>query len=275
MFNPVCYVAHNKNCMNMNGIQIFRKDEFGEVRVAGTSEEPLFCLADICRIMDIRNVSDCKSRLDQKGIVLTDTPTNGGLQPLIYINEKNLYKVIMRSDKPQAEPFQDWVCSEVLPSIRKTGTYSVQPSLPKTYLEALKELVTVVEENERLSLENKEMKPKAEFFDEVAESKDAISIGDLAKVLAVKGMGRNNLFEFLRNNKVLMENNVPYQKYVDCNYFRVIEQKYMRHGEPCIGIKTLVYQRGVDYVRKLLKTKKTAWPQLARQSRNKARILRA
>lgn len=114
----------------MAAIEIFKNESFGEVRVAGTSEQPMFCLADICRILEIKNVSDCKSRLDQRGIVLTDTPTYNQygtevIQQLVYINEKNLYKVIMRSDKPQAEPFQDWVCGEVLPSIRKHGTYSV------------------------------------------------------------------------------------------------------------------------------------------------------
>ena len=115
----------------MASIEIFKNESFGEVRVAGTSEEPLFCLADICRVLEIKNVADCKSRLDQRGIVLTDTPTYNQygtevIQQLVYINEKNLYKVIMRSDKPQAEPFQDWVCGEVLPSIRKTGSYSTR-----------------------------------------------------------------------------------------------------------------------------------------------------
>lgn len=103
----------------MNGIQIFKNEVFGEVRVAGTSEEPLFCLADVCKILDLQ-VGATKNRLDEKGISLINTPTNGGIQQLIYVSEKNLYKAIMRSDKPQAEPFQDWVCGEVLPSIRKT-----------------------------------------------------------------------------------------------------------------------------------------------------------
>ena len=106
-------------------IQIFNNPEFGEIRTAGTSEEPLFCLADICRVLDL-HTGMTKQRLDQKGVSLIDTPTSGGVQQLVYINEKNLYKVIMRSDKPQAEPFQDWVCGEVLPSIRKTGSYSTR-----------------------------------------------------------------------------------------------------------------------------------------------------
>lgn len=95
-----------------------------------------------------------------------------------------------------------------------------------------------------------EMKPKADFFDAVADSKTAISMNEVAKVLAIKGYGRNNLFEFLRNEGILDKFNVPYQRYVDCGWFRVIEQKYMKNGEPVVSTKTLVYQKGVDAIRK-------------------------
>lgn len=106
---------------------------------------------------------------------------------------------------------------------------------------------------ERLMLENKELKPKAEFFDAVADSKNAIQMSEVAKVLNYPGYGRNRLFEFLREKKVLMPNNQPYQKYVDCGYFRVVEQKYTKpNGDIAINIKTLVYQKGVNYIRKLL-----------------------
>lgn len=98
-----------------------------------------------------------------------------------------------------------------------------------------------------------EMKPKAEFFDQVASSKTAIQMSEVAKVLNYPGYGRNRLFEFLRNKKVLMANNIPYQKYVDCGYFRVIEQKYTKpSGDTAINIKTLVYQRGINFIKKLL-----------------------
>lgn len=107
---------------------------------------------------------------------------------------------------------------------------------------------------EKLMLENKELKPKAEFFDAVADSKHAIQMSEVAKVLNYPGYGRNRLFEFLREKKVLMPNNQPYQKYVDCGYFRVVEQKYTKpNGDIAINIKTLVYQKGVNYIRKLLK----------------------
>jgi len=97
------------------------------------------------------------------------------------------------------------------------------------------------------------MKPKAEFYDAVAGSKNAIDIGSAAKVLDM-GIGRNKLFEILRNKGILMSNNIPYQKYIDRGYFRTIEQKYSKpDGTICINIKTLVYQKGLDFIRKLLK----------------------
>lgn len=110
--------------VNMNDLQIFNNEEFGEVRTAVVNDEPMFCLADICRVLEIKNVSDCKSRLRQKGIVTTDTLTNGGKQKMIFIDESNLYKTIFQSRKESAERFTEWVTSEVLPSIRKTGSYS-------------------------------------------------------------------------------------------------------------------------------------------------------
>lgn len=123
----------------MNEIKIFNNDCFGEVRVAGTSENPLFCLADICKVLELQ-VTPTKNRLKQDGVSLikgvSKTTNQYGVTTeqevmLTFINEQNLYKVIMRSDKPQAEPFQDWVCGEVLPSIRKHGAYMTNNTLEK------------------------------------------------------------------------------------------------------------------------------------------------
>ncbi len=105
-----------------NQITIFTNPTFGEIRTAGTADEPMFCLADVCKALELQ-VTPTKNRLNKKGVNSINTLTNGGKQSMIFISEQNLYKVIMRSDKPQAEPFQDWVCGEVLPTIRKTGGY--------------------------------------------------------------------------------------------------------------------------------------------------------
>lgn len=106
-------------------LQVFNSEEFGNVRTVIVDNEPMFCLADVCRALEITNVGNVKQRLSEKGIHTVDTLTNGGTQKMVYINEPNLYKTIFQSRKASAERFTDWVTSEVLPSIRKTGNYNM------------------------------------------------------------------------------------------------------------------------------------------------------
>ena len=112
----------------MNDLQIFNNEEFGEVRTAVVNDEPMFCLADICKALELTQPSKVKERLNEKGVRSIPTLTKGGEQKLLYINESNLYKTIFQSRKESAERFTEWVTSEVLPTIRKTGSYG----MPKT-----------------------------------------------------------------------------------------------------------------------------------------------
>ncbi len=106
--------------------------------------------------------------------------------------------------------------------------------------------------NEELKRQNEKLLPAANFAYQLCSSKDTIEIGECAKVLN-KNIGRNRLFEFLRNRNVLQSNNIPYQKYIDAGYFRVIESKYVTpNGETKISLKTVVFQKGVAYINKLL-----------------------
>jgi phage antirepressor YoqD-like protein len=138
----------------------------------------------------------------------------------------------------------------VLPSIRQNGGYIANQENMTPEQIVANALIVAQNIIEQKNKQIEEMKPKAEFFDAVADSKTAISMNEVAKVLAIKGYGRNNLFEFLRNEKILDRYNVPYQRYVDLGWFRVIEQKYMKNGEQQVTTKTLVYQKGVDGIRK-------------------------
>ncbi|MDD6430898.1 MAG: Bro-N domain-containing protein [Ruminococcus sp.] len=111
--------------MNENEVRVWNY-ESSEVRTVQVNGEPWFVLADVCKVLEISNSRNISSRLepDEKGVTLVDTL--GGTQQMTIINESGLYTVILRSDKPQAKPFRKWVTSVVLPSIRKTGSYSVQ-----------------------------------------------------------------------------------------------------------------------------------------------------
>lgn len=120
------YITHNTKERNvfMEDLQIFSNSEFGEIRTITKDNEPMFCLADVCKALEISNVGNVKQRLSEKGIHTADTLTKGGMQKMTFISEANLYKTIFQSRKESAERFTEWVTSEVLPSIRKTGSYS-------------------------------------------------------------------------------------------------------------------------------------------------------
>ena len=108
------------------------------------------------------------------------------------------------------------------------------------------------EEKQKALAQVTEMKPKAEFYDDVTGSTDTIDIGSVAKVLNIPNMGRNKLFSFLREIKILNKRNEPYQEYVDKGYFRQIETSWEHNGTTHINLKTVVFQKGVDYIRQLV-----------------------
>lgn len=202
----------------MNNIQIFKSPMFGQIRVSGSDEQPMFCLADVCSILDIKNISDCKSRLSPKGVVTNDTPTNGGVQQMIFINESNLYKVIFQSRKTEAELFQEWVTSEILPSIRKHGVYMTSEVIEKTLsdpdflIKLATELKKEKERNRLLEKTNEEnirfleqQAPKVLFADAVATSNKSILVGEMAKLMRQNKVeiGERRLFQWMRDNHFL------------------------------------------------------------------------
>jgi prophage antirepressor-like protein len=109
----------------MDNLQIFSNSEFGEIRTALVNDEPMFCLADVCKALEMSNPTMVAQRLDDDERTKLDLGRQGETN---FITESGLYAVILRSDKPNAKKFRKWVTSEVLPSIRKTGSYS----MPKT-----------------------------------------------------------------------------------------------------------------------------------------------
>lgn len=115
----------------MNAISNFTFHNDYNVRVQLIDAEPWFCLADVCCVLSVDRTSRLLRDLDEKGVADCHTLTNGGNQKIKFVNEPNLYRVIFRSNKPEAKHFQDWVFNEVLPTIRKTGKYEAPKPIEK------------------------------------------------------------------------------------------------------------------------------------------------
>lgn len=173
----------------MASIEIFKNESFGEVRVSGTSEEPLFCLIDICSVLELGNASQVKSRLDD-GVITNEVIPDalGRMQETSFINEDGLYDVILDSRKPQAKAFRKWITSDVLPSIRKTGQYQSTVSLSPS--ELILKLAQINVENER---KVKELEEKTEALQSELNEVKQRTTTDLHQSTIVAYVTRNKI----------------------------------------------------------------------------------
>lgn len=235
----------------MEDLQIFQNSEFGAIRTVTVDDEPMFCLADVCRALELSNSRVVSARLDDDERRKLELPRQGETW---FITESGLYAVILRSDKPNAKKFRKWVTSEVLPSIRKNGGYiDGQEHLSDEELMA-KALVVAnnkIAERDRII---QRMKPKEVFADAVATSKTSILVGDLAKLICQNGyqIGQKRLFEWLRINGYLIKSgssrNMPQQRYVEQGLFEVKESNFQNpDGSVRITRTTKVSGKGQIY----------------------------
>lgn len=246
----------------MNNLQIFKNEKFGEVRTTEINNVPYICLVDVCKILDLEQVSRVKSRLNQDGVTISKVIDNlGREQNATFINESNLYKVIFQSRKPEAEQFTEWVTSEVLPSIRKNGGYIVgQETLSDDEL-IQKALLVATNKLKEREKQLEEQKPKVLFANSVETSTTSILIGDLAKLIKQNGhdIGQNRLFKWLRENGYLIKTgerrNMPTQTAMDLELFEVKERTVNNpDGSIRITKTTKVTGKGqIYFVNKFLK----------------------
>lgn len=241
-------------------LQIFNNEEFGRVRTTEICDKPYFVATDIANALGYTNPRDAVLR-HCKGVVKRDTPTSSGTQQMSYINEGDVYRLIMKSKLPSAERFESWVMDEVLPSIRKNGGYIAgQETMTDDELlaKALMVANNKIAERDRI-IEHQKAKieydrPKTIFADAVATSNTSILVGDLAKIICQNGVqiGQKRLFAWLRNNGYLMKNgssyNMPIQRYVQQGLFEVKERSIQNpDGSVRITITPKVTGKGQLY----------------------------
>jgi prophage antirepressor-like protein len=217
----------------MQAIQIFNNPSFGNVRVAGTEVNPLFCLADVCKALGL-SAKGVNQRLGDE--VISNYPiadSLGRTQQALFVNEDGLYDVILDSRKPEAKQFRKWITSEVLPTIRKHGAYMTDNIIEKTLSDPdyLIQLATTLkqERQQRIEAERKvaEAQPAVTFTQAVSGSASSCLIGELAKLIDQNGypMGERRLFRWLREKGYLGTKgeryNIPNQRYIEQGLFEL------------------------------------------------------
>ena len=220
------------------------KFDRNEIRTVQIGDEPMFVARDVA---DILGYSNSRKAISDhcKGVTKCYIPTSSGKQNVSLIPERDVYRLIMRSKMPEAEKFEEWVVSEVLPSIRKTGAYKgTQPQVPQTLPEALRLAADLAEKLESA-------KPKIQFADAVNDSINCVTFQDYAKAV---GTGQNRLFKTLREHGFLQirdgQRNKPYQQYVDQGLFTLVEGTYRDRtsGEVQTYFRTVITPKGQIYI---------------------------
>lgn len=216
----------------MNGIKIFENTQFGQIRTAGTAEEPLFCLADVCKAVELSNPSSIKSRLDKDDVQLIDLHALNyqmiGNSMATFVTETGFYEVLLFSSSPKVKPFRKWITHDILPSIRKTGGYGI----PKTYAEALRlaadQQERIEKQQRRIEADAKEIKelngaiiamqPKITYVDAILASRETVTITQIAQDYGCPAKTFNGwLRDFGIQHKV-GDQWILYAKYLPCGY---------------------------------------------------------
>ena len=245
-----------------NEIKIFENEEFGSVRTLEINGKPYFVGKDVTDILGYQNGSrDINRHVDEddrEKVMIFDGNQD---KESIIINESGLYSLILSSKLPNAKKFKRWVTSEVLPAIRKTGSYSMQ-SKPDSYTiedpaARARRWAEEYEEKKALEAKIEEQKPLVEYAEHIQASKDVIDMKSMAKLASKNGIkiGRNKLFSFLRDRKILDRENIPYANYMDKEWFQVVESPYtFNNGDVKIIKTTLVSPKGqIGIIRQLKK----------------------
>lgn len=248
----------------MANIQVFEYQN-NKVRTVDVDGEAWFVLKDVCGVLDIADHKVVARRLDEDEVCQTPlTDSMGRQQSTTIINESGLYHVILRSDKPEAAPFRRWVTNDVLPAIRKTGSYNA-PQLTRSQLLATA-LIAAHEELEEKDKQIAELTPKGVFADAVSASTQSILVGEMAKLLSQNGiqMGQNRLFAWMRENGYLIKDrkrtdyNMPTQKSMELRLFEIKETS-IAHSDGHTSINKTPKVTGIGqvyFVNLFLKTEK-------------------
>lgn len=206
----------------MNEIKIFESEQFGKIRTSGTTDKPLFCAIDVCNALLYTNSRRAIAlHVDKEDVTKCHAPTKGGRQELLFVTESGLYSLIFGSKLERAKQFKRWVTNEILPAIRKTGSYGV----PRTFAEALQlaadqQRKIELQETQILSLNGKvdEMKPKAEYYDQILRSKNTVLVTQIAKDYGYGAARFNRLLERLHIQYRTRGQWILYAKYDNKGY---------------------------------------------------------
>lgn len=214
---------------------------------------PWFVAGDVCAVLEIDPTATRRLDSDEKNTLRLTQGNHRGNPNVTVVNESGLYSLILGSRKPEAKEFKRWVTHDVLPTLRKAGKYEMVEKQPSYTIDNRIERAErwIEEERERIALAEQVAiaAPKVEAFDTFLTGENAQTMNEVAKSLQI---GRNTLFGILRDRRVIMANNLPYQNYIKTKHFRVKQTTTQRGLKTFNNTQTLVTAKGIEFIRHLL-----------------------
>ena len=246
----------------MNELKVFENKEFGSIRTVEENGKILFCGSDVAKSLGYKNTNDAlKQHCKKDGVAFYDLTDNlGRKQKAKFINEGNLYRLIVNSKLPSAEKFERWVFEEVLPSIRQTGTYMTPETIEKVLYNP-DMIISIAQQLKALQLENArktqligELQPKANYVDMILNNKGLVTITQIAKDYGLSGAKMNQLLnqynvQYKQSGQWLL-----YSKYHHLGYTHSKTIEITRSdGTPDVVMETKWTQKGRLFIYNLLK----------------------
>lgn len=266
-----------------SAIMIFSNPQFGDIRTAGTADKPMFCLADLCKAVELTNPSSVKSRLEKEDVQLVDLHALNGGKEIVgnslatFVTETGFYEVLLASSSPKVRPFRRWVTGEVLPSIRKTGGYIAATNdmtdeeilakaliVAKSTIESrdqrIKELesdltskeTALVEANCQISEMSEaigEMKPKADYYDMILNNKSTVLVTQIAQDYGMSAKAFNKILRDMGIQRKVGDQWILYSKYISQGYVKSKAIDIIRtNGQRDVKYSTLWTQKGMLFL---------------------------
>ena len=235
-------------------IQLFNSPQFGQVRAAGTAEDPVFCAADICRALGYTNGRKAVlDHCDEGDVTKRDTPTSSGTQSMTFVNESGLYALIFGSKMESAKQFKKWVTSEVLPTIRKAGAYATTEVMeramndPDYAIRVFQQIKDLRQQNQMLEgknalleQENQKLAPKAQYADDVLQSNGTYTHTEMAKELNFRSW--NAFIDACKKDMIIFKHPggmyMLYAKYAGNGYMKTRTNTFT-HRDGSIGTSVI------------------------------------
>lgn len=229
-----------------------------EIRLVMIEDNPWWIAADVCDILELKNTAMAVKGLDDDERGISNVYTPSGNQEMTIINESGLYSLILRSRKAEAKAFKKWITSEVLPAIRKTGSYQ-KPVTELSRMDLARMVIAAEEEKAALVARIEADAPKVEFANKFSVTHNLLKMKEFAKSAGIPGLGPNNIFKEMDRLKIIYRHGnhwLPYQKYIERGYFEVRQSTWQHREEVEITPVIQITAKGQQWLYNLLQTKR-------------------